>query len=496
MALAELVAHLLQQNFNEDWNKKFRLDTLNILSSWMQLPECRDRNAETEAMLTFDHRPHVDELLQLVMSDTYVQRNGSTVLLLDLIIGHVRSGIYDSRYRCLLLCLCRVLRIEEVELDQCEEAAVDLLKSLQNEKDEGMTAALQKRKNFKRLAMIGAGGAVGGLLIGLTGGLATPVLAMGLSALAGSTALVGLTTSAGAAVMGSLFGITGACWTGYKLKRRIGAVEEFTFELLNGGGSSLCVTLAVSGWITENFVESFRQPWTSLNSSKEQWCLRYESEYLLEFGKAVNYIVSMGVTYAVQHALMETSLAGVLSAVAWPVGLIAAAGVIDNPWNVCMCRAKEVGEQLAGILIARKHGNRPVSLFGFSVGARVIYHCLLSMAAHENCQGIIMDVVLLGAPVGCNTSEWTTLLRVAAGRVVNGYSRSDWLLKFLYRAMNLQATVAGLGPVMSDNQRLENCDLSSIISSHGDYMTNLTTCLKAVGIRTKLQVHLPRFDFD
>lgn len=52
------------------------------------------------------------------------------------------------------------------------------------------------------------------------------------------------------------------------------------------------------------------------------------------------------------------------------------AGAIDNPWSVCQRRSAQVGRHLAEVLLQRQHGRRPVTLIGFSLGARVIYYCL------------------------------------------------------------------------------------------------------------------------
>ena len=69
------------------------------------------------------------------------------------------------------------------------------------------------------------------------------------------------------------------------------------------------------------------------------------------------------------------------------MALVSAASVIDNPWNVCTVRAKAVGEELAEVLLARAHGKRPITLIGFSLGARVIYHCLMTMSQRSDCVG-------------------------------------------------------------------------------------------------------------
>uniref|UniRef100_A0A914VLQ6 Transmembrane and coiled-coil domain-containing protein 4 n=1 Tax=Plectus sambesii TaxID=2011161 RepID=A0A914VLQ6_9BILA len=342
----------------------------------------------------------------------------------------------------------------------------------------------QRGKKIKRILMITAAGGVGGVIIGLTGGLAAPFVAAGAGVVIGTGAAAGIATTAGAAVLGSLFGVAGAGLAGYKMKKRVGAIEEFTIETLSDGSSLHCV-LAVSGWIEDQKAEdAFKWQWRHLNLSKEQYTLRYEGKYLVELGKAMEYLMSFAVSYAIQQTLMETALAGLVAAIAWPVTLLSVASVLDNPWNVCIRRASEVGHYLAEVLLCRQHGQRPVTLVGFSLGARVIYHCLLEMSRRGSCLGLIEDVVLLGAPVTASPKEWRQMCRVVGGRVINGYCTTDWLLKFLYRTMSVQFTIAGTGPVENKNERkIVNFNLTHLVSGHMDYSRKLTEVLEAVGVK-------------
>lgn len=46
------------------------------------------------------------------------------------------------------------------------------------------------------------------------------------------------------------------------------------------------------------------------------------------------------------------------------------------------------------------HGGRPVTLIGCSMGARLVFHCLLELA-RLGLRGCVENVILLGAPVSC-----------------------------------------------------------------------------------------------
>ena len=80
----------------------------------------------------------------------------------------------------------------------------------------------------------------------LTAGLAAPLVAAGVgtTGLSGGAAVLGSAT--GIAVITTLFGAAGGGLMGYKMKRRIGGLEEFRFVPITMG-ESLHLAIAVSG---------------------------------------------------------------------------------------------------------------------------------------------------------------------------------------------------------------------------------------------------------
>jgi len=161
------------------------------------------------------------------------------------------------------------------------------------------------------------------------------------------------------------------------MKRRVGEIEEFEFGTLStSAGSQLHIAIAVSGWLKDETEDNFKRPWRNLGSSKEQYFLRYESNYLKELGQALDLAVSAAVTVAAQEALKFTILRGLLTAIAWPASLVSLSSIIDNPWGVCLRRSAQVGRHLAHVLLSKQHGGRPVTLIGYSLGARVVFYCL------------------------------------------------------------------------------------------------------------------------
>ncbi|XP_072283465.1 transmembrane and coiled-coil domain-containing protein 4 [Pyxicephalus adspersus] len=427
-----------------------------------------------------------DTFTKVLLADSLMKEN-LAIITQDLVSFSLRDGYYDARSRVLISHISWLLRVPPETMELREETLMESLKQSTEEPSESVQASRRKkesRKKMKRYLLIGLATVGGGTVIGLTGGLAAPLVAAGAATIIGSAGAAVLGSTAGIAIMASLFGAAGAGLTGYKMKKRVGAIEEFEFLPLTGG-RQLHISIAITGWLSTGKYGSFAAPWHSLCHSTEQYCLAWESKYLMELGNALDAILNGLVNIVAQEALKYTILSGIVTALTWPASLITVASVIDNPWGVCLSRSAEVGKHLAHILLSRQQGHRPVTLIGFSLGARVIYFCLQELAQEAGSEGIIEDVVLLGAPVEGDVKRWKPLTRVVAGRIINGYCRGDWLLSFVYRSSSVKMNVAGLQPVNLDDRRMVNVDLSSVVNGHLDYMKQMDTLLKAVGIKTK-----------
>ncbi|XP_039767989.1 transmembrane and coiled-coil domain-containing protein 4 isoform X5 [Ornithorhynchus anatinus] len=435
-AYAALCGVTLARLFPEPEQSSFREEFVRGLVKWLQLSD-----AVLPAMMAFASGlggEGGETFAQMLLKDPILQ-DDSLIIIQDLVAFSLKDGSYDARARVLIGHVTLLLRIPLEELEILEETLLESLKDKKEEESEMAEAARKKKEKQKRLKRY---------------------------------LLIGLATVGGGTVIG------------YKMKKRVGAIEEFEFLPLTEG-KHLHITIAVTGWLCTGKYGSFVAPWTSMCQSREQYCLAWESKYLMELGNGLVSLMNGLVNIVAQEALKYTVLSGIVTALTWPASLLTISNVIDNPWGVCLHRSAEVGKHLAQILLSRQQGRRPVTLIGFSLGARVIYFCLQEMAQEKDCQGIIEDIVLLGAPVEGEAKHWEPFTKVVAGKIINGYCRGDWLLSFVYRTSSVQFNVAGLQPVDLNDRRMVNVDLSSVVSGHLDYMRQMDTILKAVGIQIK-----------
>ena len=240
----------------------------------------------------------------------------------------------------------------------------------------------------------------------------------------------------------------------------------------------LALTICCSGWLGE--LEDTTRPWEPLSAvDAERVAVVWETAELLNLGAAMKSAVTdVGMAEVVKHGAMHTALQGFLSAVALPATMLTAASLIDNSWARCCDRADQAATLLAVALMEGSwYGRRPVTLLGYSLGARVVFGALQKLA-DAGASGVVETLVLFGAAVPSEPAEWERVRQVVAGRLVNVYSENDWLLGLAYRSNSISSAAAGMRPVPAEG--VENVDASLIIKRHTQYSRDLPLLLRHI----------------
>ncbi|KAJ8442594.1 hypothetical protein Cgig2_026536 [Carnegiea gigantea] len=382
---------------------------------------------------------------------------------------------YDSRHRVALRLLATWLDVKWTEMEAMEViVACSLLGSTKGEVEKRNYA--DDVDKWKQGGIIGATAVAGGTAMAVTGGIAAPAIGQGLSTVATAVGASGIAAAAASAgsIGGSIaisasFGAAGAGLCGSKMAKRMGSIQDFEFKALGknhkqGVGSirvwspiysvrvqRLAVGIMVSGLVFEE--DDFLRPWRGQN-------VNLESE-----------------------GAMQTVLGSAVSAFSLPAALANASDVIDSKWAVPLDsqgilltsilsgnpRSDKAGKLLAEVLLEGHHGNRPVTLIGFSLGARLIFKCLQHLAETGNNGGLVERVVLLGAPVSLKDENWTLARKVVPGRFVNAYSTIDWTLGVVFRSSLASTGLAGIQP--ADVPGIENVDVTHLVDGHASYIS-------------------------
>ena len=473
-----------------------------------------------------------------------------SMLLLLLSLEH-----YIAPSRVLLLYMTSSLNLPLKVLTEDEEKmAKGLLEAAKHMSGDEETKKKAAENKDSRKWKVGLASVAGAALIGVTGGLAAPLVAAGVGSVMGGLGL-GATAAAGylgsvagsTVLVGGLFGAYGGRMTGQMMDNYAREVEDFAFLPVRkdgkdiemdeekeaadvaqksesvgktlteesgvqkpheGEGASMAkeairksktkankereeekegvedpahrrlrVTIGITGWLTSK--GEVVTPWRVIGHASEVFALRFELEALMNLGNSMNAMVSSAAWgYAKSEMIKRTIFAELMSAM-WPVALLQVARVVDNPFSIARSRAEKAGEVLADALINKAQGERPVTLIGYSLGARVIYSCLMSLAKRR-AFGLIESVVLIGAPAPSTTSDWRVMRSVVASRLVNVYSENDYVLGFLYRTSSIQYGVAGLQKI-EGIPSVENVDVSETVSGHLRYRYLVGSILKKIG---------------
>ena len=357
----------------------------------------------------------------------------------------------------------------------------------------------QKREEDNKVARrwkVGLASVAGAAIIGVTGGLAAPLVAGAIGTIMGGLGL-GATTAASllgavaesSVIVGSLFGAYGGRMTGKMMDAYAKEVADFSFLPLRGSkfrghakeaseeDRRLRVTIGISGWLTQR--EDIITPWRALGHESEVFALRWELEALTKLGSSMEAVVkSAAWTVAKKEIIARTIFASLMDAL-WPIALLKISKIVDNPFSVGMNRADKAGLVLADALINKAQGERPVTLIGYSLGARLIYSCLMSLA-ERRAFGLVESAVLIGTPAPSDATVWRAMRSVVAGRLINVYSKNDYILAFLYRTSAIQYGVAGLQEAQDVNS-VENVDVSEMVSGHLRYQYLVGSILEKIG---------------
>jgi len=246
------------------------------------------------------------------------------------------------------------------------------------------------------------------------------------------------------------------------------------------------LVIFVSGWIRDE--KDVTEVWADgakvYFPSSGHVALRWELSELKRLTSVFSDMLAQGAASQAASFFLRAGAATAGTAalvVAWPVWIVASMANLDNAWLVCIEKARLAGRVLAQALADRKNvGQRPVTLIGHSMGARLLFFCLLELYKMGEFN-VVDDVVLLGAPVSTKQFKWRKVRAVASGRVVNGYLDCDWVLAFLYRYMEWGVTVAGLSPVHVPG--VENVNLKGLgIAGHHDYPKHMSNILAKMRI--------------
>jgi len=237
------------------------------------------------------------------------------------------------------------------------------------------------------------------------------------------------------------------------------------------------VAIGISGWLTDQ--KEVYEPWKVLGTQIESFALRFELEAMMGLGNSMTSMVkSVAWSYAKSEIIKRTVFAS-LAAGLWPLALLKVGRILDNPFSIANVRATKAGAVLADALINKAQGERPVTLVGYSLGAKVVFACLKKLA-ERRAFGLVESVVLIGTPASSTSAEWRVVRSVVSGRVVNVYSTKDYILAFLYRSQSIQLGVAGLQAI-ENVKGVENVDVSDIVSGHTSYRFLTGTILNKIG---------------
>ncbi|KAJ5106495.1 hypothetical protein N7456_003170 [Penicillium angulare] len=409
-------------------------------------------------------------------------------VLCDLFLVLIADSAYDARSRTLLERVGAAMDVTWLQISRFEKRVTDALEMQEQAEKESWdeTDHMEKRRVMskkRKYMLMGLATVGGGLVIGLSAGLLAPVIGAGLAAGLTTVGIGGTSTFLGgvggtaliassATVGGSVIGMRAS-------HRRTGAVQTFEYRPLHNN-KKLNLIVTVSGWMTGK-VDDVRLPYSTVDPIMgDIYSVLWEPEMLRSMGDTINILATEALTQGLQQVLGNTILMALVASLQLPLVLTKLSYLIDNPWNVSLARSHYAGLIMADSLQDRNLGNRPITLLGFSLGAKLIFSCLKELS-DKGAHGLIQNVYLFGSPIVANKDDYLKARSVVSGRFVNGYSTNDWILGYLFRATSGGIMrVSGIAPV-EGIPGIENFDLTNLVNGHMDYRAAMPRLLREVG---------------
>ncbi|KAF8752132.1 hypothetical protein RHS01_08030 [Rhizoctonia solani] len=323
---------------------------------------------------------------------------------------------------------------------------------------------------WARWAATGGGVIFGGVAIGLTGGLAAPVLLPFIPFLSASSAPI---------VLGYLFGIAGGGLTGSRVRNRWGGVERFEFEQIAGSNQdsadrqkityavyrrkgptssnnapnpgdkqesqegkpippSLVTTICIPGIVVSSEDEGLCAYKDALANTlakpiRDVFVLKHSPDVMLTTGQTINaWVTDKLLTHAGKEVLARTAFNAVLAAVSLPMTIYSAAGLaLDNHWIRASDKARKAGSLLSEVLKEKVQGERPVTMasVGSSLGALALFRALTLLAESDEIKEPLIDsVFLISLPQVVSSQEWDKVRKIVGRRIVNVHNSKDFVL--------------------------------------------------------------------
>ena len=111
-------------------------------------------------------------------------------------------------------------------------------------------------------------------------------------------------------------------------------------------------------------------------------------------------------------------------------GIILADIIKNNPYYIAYKNAVKTGKYLAALIHNLEiFGDCTINFIGFSLGTVVVMTCIQELHKYKD-YGRLQDVLLMGGAMNLNDINPDSL-KIIAGRIINCYSKNDYILKYL-----------------------------------------------------------------